>query len=219
MFSVLLRTIIIYIAVVFAMRLMGKRQLGELQPAELVTTFLISNLASICIEEPDLPLLASLVPIFLIAALEILNSTAAWFLPRYAELLFGKPVTVIQQGKVLQAALTHLRMTGTDLAETLRAKDIFDPRTVFWGVIEPNGSLSTASMPEDGQPAPMLPLVIDGAVYQENLELLKLSDRWLADTLRQAGLRQKDILAFFHNGRDALLIPCDKAKKGKKAAP
>ena len=85
MLSSVYRTVVVYIVVIVAMRLMGKRQLGELQPAELVTTFLISNVASICIDEPDLPLAASVVPIFLIAAREILNSTAAWFFPRYAQ--------------------------------------------------------------------------------------------------------------------------------------
>ena len=73
MISTVVRTVLVYCAVTVAMRLMGKRQLGELQPAELVTTLLISNVASICIDEPDLPLLASLVPIFLITALEILT--------------------------------------------------------------------------------------------------------------------------------------------------
>ena len=68
MISSVVRTVLVYLAVVVAMRLMGKRQLGELQPAELVTTLLISNVASICIDEPDLPLSASLVPIFLITA-------------------------------------------------------------------------------------------------------------------------------------------------------
>ena len=83
MLASVLHTVIIYAVVIFAMRLMGKRQLGELQPSELVTTFMISNVASICIDEPDLPLLSSLVPILLIAALEILNSTAAYYLPGY----------------------------------------------------------------------------------------------------------------------------------------
>ena len=86
MISSVVRTVLVYLAVVVAMRLMGKRQLGELQPAELVTTLLISNVASICIDEPDLPLSASLVPIFLITALEILNSTLVWFCPA----AFGK---------------------------------------------------------------------------------------------------------------------------------
>ena len=99
MISSVVRTVLVYLAVVVAMRLMGKRQLGELQPAELVTTLLISNVASICIDEPDLPLSASLVPIFLITALEILNSTLVWFCPKYAQLLLGKPVTIIRNGE------------------------------------------------------------------------------------------------------------------------
>ena len=102
MISSVVRTVLVYLAVVVAMRLMGKRQLGELQPAELVTTLLISNVASICIDEPDLPLSASLVPIFLITALEILNSTLVWFCPKYAQLLLGKPVTIIRNGEISQ---------------------------------------------------------------------------------------------------------------------
>ena len=135
MLASVLHTVIIYAVVIFAMRLMGKRQLGELQPSELVTTFMISNVASICIDEPDLPLLSSLVPILLIAALEILNSTAAYYLPGYAALLFGRPVTVIQDGQIRQDALRHLRMTPGDLMEALRGKDIFDPRQVVWGSV------------------------------------------------------------------------------------
>ena len=140
MISSVVRTVLVYLAVVVAMRLMGKRQLGELQPAELVTTLLISNVASICIDEPDLPLSASLVPIFLITALEILNSTLVWFCPKYAQLLLGKPVTIIRNGEILQDELAQLRITASDLAEALRGKDIFSPKDVYWGVIEPNGS-------------------------------------------------------------------------------
>ena len=112
MISSVVRTVLVYLAVVVAMRLMGKRQLGELQPAELVTTLLISNVASICIDEPDLPLSASLVPIFLITALEILNSTLVWFYPKYAQLLLGKPVTIIRNGEILQDELAQLRITA-----------------------------------------------------------------------------------------------------------
>ena len=78
MLSSVTRTCVIYVIAIAALRLMGKRQLAELQPSELVTTFLISNVASICIEEPELPLLSSLIPILLWSALEILNSTLAW---------------------------------------------------------------------------------------------------------------------------------------------
>ena len=144
MLASVFRTVIVYVAVITAMRLMGKRQLGELQPAELVTTFLISNVASICIDEPDLPLAASIVPIFLLTALEILNSTLAWFCPRYARLLFGKPITVIVRGEIRQQALQELRITASDLMEALRGKEYFSPAELLWATVEPNGSISTA---------------------------------------------------------------------------
>ena len=143
MLASVFRTAFVYVAVITAMRLMGKRQLGELQPAELVTTFLISNVASICIDEPDLPLAASIVPIFLLTALEILNSTLAWFCPRYAQLLFGKPITVIVRGEIRQQALQELRITASDLMEALRGKEYFSPAELLWATVEPNGSIST----------------------------------------------------------------------------
>ena len=119
MISSVVRTVLVYLAVVVAMRLMGKRQLGELQPAELVTTLLISNVASICIDEPDLPLSASLVPIFLITALEILNSTLVWFCPKYAQLLLGKPVTIIRNGDVWVKAMERVKKLESSTEESL----------------------------------------------------------------------------------------------------
>ena len=128
MISSVVRTVLVYLAVVVAMRLMGKRQLGELQPAELVTTLLISNVASICIDEPDLPLSASLVPIFLITALEILNSTLVWFCPKYAQLLLGKPVTIIRNGEILQDELAQLRIRHPTWPRPCAARTSFPPR-------------------------------------------------------------------------------------------
>ena len=148
MLSAVTRTCVIYLIAIAALRLMGKRQLAELQPSELVTTFLISNVASICIEEPELPLLSSLIPILLLCSLEILNSTLAWYFPPYARLLFGKPITVIRNGEIDETALSHLRITPNDLAESLRGVEIFSPEEVLWGVVESNGSLSVAKNPQ-----------------------------------------------------------------------
>ena len=214
MLSSVYRTVVVYIVVIVAMRLMGKRQLGELQPAELVTTFLISNVASICIDEPDLPLAASVVPIFLIAALEILNSTAAWFFPRYAQLLFGKPVTVLRNGEIDQNALAHLRITAADLSEALRGKDIFTPEDVIWGVVEPNGSIS-AAVREDGGPPPMLPLLIDKLAYKDNLQTFGLDESWLDRTLQEQGLRRGDVMIYLYNGQDSLLVTKKTAHNGR----
>ena len=144
----LCRTIILYLCVLFAMRLMGKRQLGELQPEELVSTILISNLASISIESEDVPITASLIPLFLIAALELLGSVVSFRSQKFFNFLSGRPKTVILDGKIDQNALRMLRLTTADLMEALRGKDIFDPRKVSYAVIETNGTLSAALRPE-----------------------------------------------------------------------
>lgn len=214
MLSSVTRTLVIYVVAIAALRLMGKRQLAELQPSELVTTFLISNVASICIDEPELPLFASLTPILLITSLEIFNSTLAWYCPRYARLLFGNPVTVIRNGTVNQGALRHLRITPNDLAESLRGAEIFSPEDVLWGVIESNGSLSVAKKPGDGEAPPMLPILIDRRLYRDNLEALGLDDNWLENQLKQEGLTSRQVLIFLYNGRDALIIPKKAAQKG-----
>lgn len=216
MLSALGRTLIVYAAVIVAMRLMGKRQLGELQPAELVTALLISNVASICIEDPDLPLLASLCPILLITALEILNSSLAWYCPHYAALLFGRPVTVVRNGQVNQQALAYLRISAADLAQALRGKDIFCPQDAAWGVIEPNGSLSVAPQPGDGQPPTMLPLLIDGQLYLDNLSALGLDIGWLDAFLQQNELRRSQVLMLLHDGRRPFLIAKHKGRPARE---
>ena len=125
------RTILIYLCVLFAMRLMGKRQLGELQPEELVSTILISNLASISIESEDVPVTASLIPLFLIAALELLGSALSFRSQKFFNLLSGRPKTVILNGEIDQNALRTLRLTVADLMEALRGKDT-QPSPLCW---------------------------------------------------------------------------------------
>ena len=133
------RTLLIYLCVLFAMRLMGKRQLGELQPEELVSTILISNLASISIESEEVPVTASLIPLFLIAALELLGSALSFRSQKFFNLMSGRPKTVILDGQIDQNALRTLRLTTADLLEALRGKNIFDPRDVSYAVVETNG--------------------------------------------------------------------------------
>ena len=145
------RTLLIYLCVLFAMRLMGKRmgkrQLGELQPEELVSTMLISNLASISIESEEVPITASLVPLFLIALLELLSSVLSFYNQGFSNLVAGRPKTVIQNGRIDQQALRMLRLSAADLLEALRSKDIYDPRDVSYAIVETNGTLSVALKP------------------------------------------------------------------------
>ena len=148
MVTAFVRTILLYFIIMLGLRLMGKRQLGELQPEELVSTILISNLASISIESEEVPVTASLIPLFLIAALELLGSILSFRSQRFFNLMSGRPKTVILNGEIDQNALRTLRLTAADLMEALRGKDVFDPRDVSYAVVETNGSLSVALRPE-----------------------------------------------------------------------
>lgn len=212
-FSLLFRTVVLYAAVVAAMRCMGKRQLGELQPGELVTTLLVSNVATLCIDEPDLPLLAGLVPIFLLAALEILHAAASWRWPRYTRVLFGKPVTVILRGEVQQDSLQRLRISGRDLAEALRGQKIDTPARVLWAVMEPGGRLNAVPYAQGGEPPPYLPLLLDGVVYGDCLRAFGRDEVWLAALLQAQGTAKSRVLMLYYNGQDTLLVPKKEAER------
>ncbi len=224
--SLVLRTLLIYFCVLTAMRLMGKRQLGELQPAELVSTILISNLASISIESPDVPITASLVPLFLIAALEILDSVLGLKWPWYAHLISGRPKAVIRDGVIDQATLRQLRLSVSDLLEALRAKDIFDVREVSYAVVETNGSISAAKrsalepltrqdagLPPKSEKA-VVPFVLDGILLPDNLGWCGKSKAWLLRQASARGLEIKEVLVALGNeGEDILWIKKERCAK------
>ena len=207
----IVRTVLIYLCVLFAMRLMGKRQLGELQPEELVSTILISNLASISIESEEVPVPASLIPLFLIAALELLGSILSFQSQKFFNLMSGRPKTVILDGQIDQNALRTLRLTTADLMEALRGKDIFDPRDVSYAVVETNGSLSVALRPEK-EPATLsdlalkvqhgqatIPFVLDGQVLDDNLHWCGKDHAWLERTAQANTLLVEEILLLIGN--------------------
>ena len=200
------RTIIIYLCVLFAMRLMGKRQLGELQPEELVSTILISNLASISIESEEVPITSSLIPLFLIAALQLLGTVLSIRSQKFINFLSGRPKTVILDGQIDQKALRMLRLTTADLMEALRGKNIFDPREVSYAVIETNGTLSAALRPEK-EPARLADLQLKVThtnatipfVLEDNLRWCGKDRAWLERTAQANTLLPEEILLLIGN--------------------
>lgn len=224
------RTLIIYLCVLFAMRLMGKRQLGELQPEELVSTILISNLASISIESEDVPVTASLIPLFLIAALELLGSVLSFRSQKFFNFLAGRPKTVILDGEIDQNALRMLRLTTADLMEALRGKDVFDPREVSYAVIETNGTLSVALRPEKEpvrlsdlqlraqQVNATIPFVIDGQVLEDNLHWCGKDRTWLERTAQANTLLPGEILLLIGNEtEDYFLLKKEPSRPERRA--
>lgn len=134
------------------MRFMGKRQLGELQPTELVITILLSEIASIPMENNDVPLLNSVFAALLLVCLEIINSVIIMKSTKIRYIMQGKPAIVINDGKLDQKKLKALRFTADDILDQLRQKDIFEISEVQYAVVETNGSLSIMKKSEFDSP-------------------------------------------------------------------
>lgn len=142
MLITLIRGFILYISITFFMRFMGKRQLGELQPTELVITILLSEIAAIPMENNDSPLLNSLFATALLVCLEIINSVLSMKSQFFSRVLQGKSAVIIENGILNQKKLKDLRFSIEDLLEQLRQKDCFDIKDVNYAVVETNGNLS-----------------------------------------------------------------------------
>ena len=139
---IVIRSVIIYLFVVLAVRIMGKRQIGELNPHEFVITILISAVATIPIEESSIPLTNSLIPIMIFVSLEVIESALAIKLPKFGKLIDGHPIYVIKNGELQKQEMKRLRFSMDDLKDALRQKDVFDMSEVENAIVETNGSLS-----------------------------------------------------------------------------
>ena len=142
MLTLLIRTILIYVIVTAAVRVMGKRQVSDMQTSELVITLIISEVASLPLENAERPLLNSLVPIMMIVAIELLVSLLMMKSRKVRSLICGHPIVIIKDGKMLDDQLKKLRISREDVYSLLREKNISDESSVRWGIIEPNGTLS-----------------------------------------------------------------------------
>ena len=178
------RTIILYIFVTLGIRLMGKRQIGEMQPNELVVTLLISEIAAIPLQDTSQPILNGVVAIFMLVILEILISVISMKSLFMRKIMNGKPAVIIKNGVIDQQMMKSVRMTVLDLVELLRGQDVFDISTVAFAVLEVNGNLSVL-LKSSEQPATAadlnvkkdkallpLPVISDGKIIKESLEAI-----------------------------------------------
>lgn len=179
------RTVILYIFVTLGIRLMGKRQIGEMQPNELVVTLLISEIAAIPLQDTSQPILDGVVAIFTLVILEIIISVTAMKSITVRKLMNGKSAVIIKNGVVDQQAMKNVRMTVLDLVELLRGQNVFDISTVAFAVLEVNGNLSIL-LKSSEQPATSgdlklnkeaavlpLPVISDGKLINESLNALE----------------------------------------------
>lgn len=202
MLAQLLRTFILYICVIFAIRLMGKRQLGELQPSEFVVTLLISDLAVVPMQDIGIPILIGVVPIVVLIFIEILLSVLSLKSQTIRTIITGKSVPVIEDGKLIQKNLKRLRKTSSDILEELRLKDQFDLNEVIYAQIETNGKLSVlvsnASQKNIGYATA---IISDGKLQEDNLKKSGKDMIWVKNYLENQNIT---------NIKDVFLLTVDK---------
>ena len=200
MFVVLIRTIVLYLLIVVGIRLLGKHQIGQLEPSELVLTLIIADLASVPMQDNGIPLLSGLIPIVVLLAMSTILSVLCTKSLRFRALLCGKPSIVVQDGGVLQAELERSHLTIDELLEELRIQGYTDIRTIKFALLETNGQLSVlpyaaekpataAQMGIAAQEAGLpVVLVSDGRLLEHNLKGLGYEDVWLEKQLATHGL-------------------------------
>lgn len=200
-----LRTVLLYIVIIFAVRIMGKRQISELQTSELVVTLLISDIASIPMQNTDQTMLSGIIPILVLLVCEVFVSVLMMKSNKFRKIVCGKPVIVINNGEIDQKAMTDLRMSTEDLFEELRQKDIFDIKEVSFAIIETNGKMSILKKPScDTVKAGQLGvqtkdngmqtvIVSDGEIADSSMKLCSLTKKWLRQTLINEKVRLSDI--------------------------
>ena len=206
MLTTIYRTAILYFFLIFIMRLLGKRQIGQLQPGELVITMLISEIASIPMEDNETPIYRAIVPIAVLAFLELTISFAALKFIRLRSLFQGHSIVVIKDGELDRKQLKRLRYSIDDLLESLRQKDIFDISDVQYAIVETDGSLSVLLKPEkrtasvedvnaepDTKGLPRV-LISDGRIIDVQIKKSVMTKEEIEKLLKKHKIGSKDVL-------------------------
>ncbi len=222
MWIILFRCVIMYLMVILAVRLMGKRQIGELQPSELVITILISELASMPIQDKHLPLLTAVIPIFTLVGLELLTSLITLKFVAVRSFLFGRPLILIYKGEFRQEAMEQARVTIDDIMEVMRNDGISTLEEIDYAVLETNGQLSIIQTENKRPlcaddvnvtvaPSPGLPhlLIMDGKLMKANMKECNIGKKWIFKQLSKRKIKSpKDVfIMMIDDTRKIYLVP------------
>lgn len=198
------RGVFLYLVLIAVIRFLGKRQLGQLEPSEVALTMLIADLASIPMQDKNISIASGLIPIAAVLGTEYLLSVLSMRSVKLRKLLCGKPVILMENGKFLQDNMKKTRVTLDELISQLREKDVMDPSTVQYAILETGGNLSVFLLPQE-RPATAreagvctqtqhLPITIisDGRLMENNLHKAGKDLRWLQKTLSQQKATQQE---------------------------
>lgn len=207
----IIRTVLLYLVIIFAVRLMGKRQISELQTTELVVTLLISDIAAIPMQNTGQPLVSGLVPILILIAIEILFSIFMLKSGKFRRIITGRPIVVINDGKIQPQELRRLRMTIEDLFEDLRQSNVTSLSDIAYAIVETNGKLSVIKKPgKDSVTPDMLQLTVpdngietvvisDGVISAPSAQLCRKSVAWVEGVLKSKNLTADQVFLMTAN--------------------
>ena len=218
MLIAIVRTLILYIFIITALRLMGKRQISDMQPSELVVTLVVSDIASLPMQNTSQPLLSGMIPVMVLVGLEILTSVLMMKSRTVRKLVCGNPVVVIEDGRLLQKQMKRLRMTNSDLMEQLRQQNVFSLNDVQYCIVETNGELSILEKPEKRVPnaeeagvtvednKPEAVVVSDGKLLKEGLSLCQKDERKVVNILSENHIPINSVFLMTMDGNGAYRI-------------
>ena len=203
MLNIFARGVLLYLVLIAGIRFLGKRQLGQLEPSEVAVTMLVADLASIPMQDENISITSGLIPIAAVLGTELLLSFLSMRSVKLRKLLCGKPVILMENGRFLQDNMRKHRVTLDELISQLREKDVLDPATVQYAILETGGNLSVfpfsqerpATAKEAGIPTPeqKLPITIisDGRLLEDNLKKAGKDQKWLQNVLSKEKTTQK----------------------------
>lgn len=204
MIVTLLRTVILYLLIIVGIRLLGKRQVGELEPTELVLALIIADLASVPMQDNGIPLLAGIIPIITLLCVAMIMSVLMMHSVRFRTLMCGKPSIVVSDGRIVQTELRRNRLTADELLEELRIKGYTDLTTIRYAILETSGQLSVlpaaAEKPLTAGQAGLSPtdaglpalLICDGRLLRDTLKARGYEENWLRKQLEAHGLTKAE---------------------------
>jgi len=201
-FTIILKTIILYFFIIFSYRLMGKKEVGELGVIDLIVTFLIAELAAICIEESSKSILTSILPISSLVIMQISISYISLKSEKIRDIFDGKPSMIIKKGKVNFSQMTKLRYNLTDLISQLREKGIKNIEEVDYAILENSGNLSVFEKTNDYP----LPIILDGVIDFDVVKELKKDYNWIFNLLKKENIKLEDVFYAFYTKQKTYII-------------
>ncbi len=205
----LIRTVILYAIVIFAVRVMGKRQIKEMQASEIVITLMISNIAAMPMQEVGISIFTAVIPILTLVVTEMALSFMMLKNGKFRKFITGMPVVVVEKGQVNQAAMRSLRLSSEDLFEELRKKDIFDLGSVEYAIVETDGTLSvlqkSGELPltaaqagkDDGSVGLHALMISDGKINENSARLAGWTEQKIVQTVKSQHLAVSDVFIMY----------------------